>query len=253
MVRGRTGRCDRRPRRFVLALELTDITDTVRARRGVRLPVVLTPDETRAVLSQLRGIGALMLELLYGSGLRLGELITLRVKDIDFAAETITVRAAKGDKDRVTILPRRVVTRLRDHLEKVRRLHAADLAAGAGAVELPDALARKYPHAAREWPWQFVFPSQKLGVGADGVIRRWHVAGSTVQKAMRQAVLRARLAKPASVHALRHAYATHLLLRGVDVRRVQELLGHRSLETTMVYTHVARSMAPALRSPLDEL
>ena len=194
-----------------------------------------------------------MLELLYGSGLRVGELVSLRVKDIDFDTLSVIVRAAKGDKDRVTLLPRRLVEPLQAHLARVREQHIRDLAAGAGQAPLPHALARKYPQAAREWSWQFAFPSQKLAVDRDGIIRRWHVSPATLQKAMKEAVRRAGISKPASVHSLRHAYATHLLLQGVDIRRVQELMGHRSVETTMVYTHVVKSMAPEARSPLDEL
>ena len=238
--------------RYVLDMDLSDIANTVRARGGPRLPVVLSPEETRAVLQQLSGTNKLMLELLYGAGLRVSELVALRVKDIDFEAMSVIVRAAKGDKDRATTLPRRLVEPLRAHLARVKQ-HTRDLAAGAGQVALPDALARKYPQAAREWPWQFVFPSQKLDVDRDGIIRRWHVSPATLQRAMKEAVRRAGIPKPASVHSLRHAYATHLLLQGVDIRQVQELMGHRSVETTMVYTHVMKSMAPDVHSPLDEL
>jgi integron integrase len=238
--------------RNVLGLELTDMAATVRARQGRRLPVVLSLDETRAVLAQLAGVPRLMLELVYGAGMRLNEVVTLRVKDIDFDAGTITLRAAKGDKDRTTFLPEKVGRTLRQHLEAVKVKHDQDLAAGAGEAPLPGALARKYPTAGREWPWQFVFPSHRLETG-DGIIRRWHVAAATVQKAMRAAVRRADIDKPATVHSLRHSFATHLLMQGADIRRVQDLLGHRSVETTMVYTHVLQIMAPNLRSPLDEL
>ena len=239
--------------RHVIGIELGDMPESLRAKRGPRLPVVLSVEETRAVLSQLKGTPRLMLELLYGAGLRLSELVRLRVKDIDFDAGLLTVRAAKGDKDRTTILPQRLIGPLQRHLAMVRRQHHSDLAAGAGEVWLPNALIRKYPAAGREWSWQFAFPSQKLDAGEDGIIRRWHVSPGTVQKAMKEAVRRAGIAKPASVHSLRHSFATHLLMQGVDIRRVQDLLGHRSLETTMVYTHVVRAMAPEVRSPLDEL
>lgn len=238
--------------RNVLGVELADMAATVRARQGRRLPVVLSLEETRAVLAQLAGVPRLMLELVYGAGMRLNEVVTLRVKDIDFDAGTITLRAAKGDKDRTTFLPDKVGRALRQHLEAVKVQHDQDLAAGAGEAPLPGALARKYPTAGREWPWQFVFPSRRLE-SDDGTIRRWHVAAATVQKAMKAAVRRANVAKPATVHSLRHSFATHLLMQGADIRRVQDLLGHRSVETTMVYTHVLQTMAPNLRSPLDEL
>ena len=194
-----------------------------------------------------------MLELIYGAGLRVGEVVTLRVKDIDFALSTLAVRAGKGDMDRMTFLPIRLIAGLKKHLAIVKKQHEQDLAAGAGEAPLPTRLARKYPNACREWAWQFVFPSERLSRGEDGVIRRWHVATSTVQKAMKSAVSRAGVAKPASVHSLRHSFATHLLMKGADIRRIQELLGHKSVETTMIYTHVLQTMAPDLHSPLDEL
>jgi integron integrase len=240
--------------RFVYQVELGDMTTTLRARRGERLPVVLSVDEVRAVLAQAGGVHRVMLEMIYGGGLRLSELIQLRVKDIDFDAGTITVRSGKGDKDRVTLLPQRLQPALRQHLEKVKALHARDRAAGAGDAPLPDALRRKYPNAGREWAWQFVFPSTTLSPdAATESIRRWHVSPTTVQKAMKTAVRRAELAKPAGVHTLRHSFATHLLLQGVDIRRIQELLGHRSVETTMIYTHVLATVAPQVCSPLDRL
>jgi integron integrase len=240
--------------RHVLEAELGDMSPTLRARRGRKLPVVLSVDEVRAVLSQLTGNHRLMIELIYGGGLRLNELVKLRVKDIDFDSETITVRSGKGDKDRATLLPQRLHADLRAHLETVRALHERDLAAGAGEAPLPGALRRKYPNAGREWGWQFVFPSAKLAVDTESrAVCRWHVSEATVQKAMKAAVRKAKLAKPASVHTLRHSFATHLLLQGVDIRRIQQLLGHKSVETTMIYTHVLASIAPAVRSPLDEL
>ena len=185
--------------------------------------------------------------------MRVGELVTLRVKDIDFDAGTITVRAGKGDKDRVTFLSKRLVPELRQHLEQVRALHQRDLAAGAGDAPLPGGLDRKYPNAGREWGWQFAFPSGRIEVDDRDVLRRWHVATASVQKAMKRAVRQSGIAKPASVHSLRHGFATSLLMKGADIRRVQDLLGHRSVETTMIYTHLLQSMAPDLASPLDEL
>jgi integron integrase len=222
--------------RHVLMEDLGDMGETVRAREGKRLPVVLSPEETRAVLSHLEDAWRLMRELAYGGGLRVSELVTLRVKDIDFDAGTVTVRAGKGNKDRVTFQPRRLVSELRKHLEKVQALHRRDLAAGAGDAPLPDSLDRKYPNAGREWSWQFAFPSARIDVDDRGVLRRWHVATASVQKAMKRAVRQSTIAKPARVHSLRHAFATSLLMKGADIRRVQDLLGHRSVETTMIYT-----------------
>jgi len=240
--------------RYVLCIELGDMGATVRARRGQKLPVVLSIDEVRAILAQLSGTRRLMIELIYGGGLRLSELLQLRVKDIDFDAGTITVRSGKGDKDRATLLPQRLYPVLREHLRKVKALQERDLAAGAGDAPLPDALRRKYPNAGREWGWQFAFPSAKLAMDDETkTIRRWHVSGATVQKAMKAAVRKAQIAKPASVHSMRHSFATHLLMKGVDIRRIQDLLGHKNVETTMIYTHVLPTIAPELRSPLDQL
>ncbi len=239
--------------RHVYHIELEDMGSTVRARRGPKLPVVLSVEETKSILGQLHGVTRLMLELIYGGGLRVSEVVILRVKDIDFDLRTVTVRSGKGDRDRTTFLPARAVSGLRRHLERVKRLHARDLAAGVGDAPMPSALARKYPNAGKEWAWQFVFPSKKLAADEDGVIRRWNVSTSTVQKAMKTAIRKSGVAKMASVHTLRHSFATHLLMRGVDIRRIQDLLGHKSVETTMIYTHVMKTMAPDLRSPLDEL
>jgi integron integrase len=239
--------------RHVLMKDLGDMGATVRARRGRRLPVALMPEEARAVFNELRGLNRLMLELVYGSGLRVSELVQLRVKDIDFASGSISVRVSKVDKDRVTFLPKRLVQGLKAHLAKVKDLHQRDLAAGVGEAPLPDALKRKYPNAGREWGWQFVFPSVKLNVSDDGVVRRWHMATATVQRAMKEAVRRSGIAKPAGCHSLRHSFATALLMKGTDIRKVQDLLGHKSVETTMLYTHVLQAMAPDVCSPLDEL
>ena len=240
--------------RHVFHSELGDMSATVRAKRGQRLPIVLTFDEVRAILAELKGKCRLMLELIYGAGLRLGELVRLRVKDIDFDAGSITVRAGKGDVDRVTLLPQRLRTPLQRHLQEVKALHERDLAAGAGEAPLPNALRRKYPRAGREWAWQFVFPSSTLVTDPETqTIRRWHVSPATLQKAMKTAVRKAKITKPASVHTLRHSFATALLQKGVNIRRIQELLGHKNIATTMIYTHVLPSIAPDVSSPLDEL
>ncbi len=240
--------------RHVIQSDLGDMSSTVRARRGRKLPVVLTSDEVRAVMAELERPHRIMMELTYGAGLRLSELVQLRVKDIDFDAGSITVRSGKGDRDRITMLPRRVQASLRSHFIEVRRLHERDLAAGAGYAPLPHALQRKYPNAGREWGWQFVFPSVTLTPDPEEkTIRRWHVSPATVQRAMKSAVRKAKIAKPASLHTLRHSFATHLLMKGVDIRRIQELLGHKSVETTMIYTHVIQSIAPDVESPLDDL
>ena len=234
--------------------DLTDLGKTVRAKRGPKLPVVLSVEEVQELFKSVKGKELLMLKLLYGAGLRLMELVRLRVKDIDFDSNLIFVRSGKGDKDRRTMLPESIKSRLARHLDDVKVLHEKDLAAGYGEVYLPDALERKYPNAAKQWCWQYVFPSSKLSIDPrSGKIRRHHISGKTVQNAMRKAVKRAGIPKHATVHTLRHSFATHLLMNGVNIREVQELLGHKNVETTMVYTHVMREMANIPESPLDRL
>jgi len=240
--------------RDVLGQDVGNLGDTVRAKRGTRLPVVLTADEVKALFSAMSGTGLLMAQVLYGSGLRLMELARLRVQDIDFDGNTITVRSGKGDNDRTTVLPDMVKERLRAHLEKVKALHEKDVAAGYGEVYLPDALAKKYTNAGKEWGWQYVFPSARLSVDPRrGKIRRHHISGTAIQSAIANAVKKAGIVKHATVHTLRHSFATHLLMSGVNIREVQSLLGHKSVETTMVYTHVLRDMKNAPQSPLDAL
>lgn len=238
--------------REVLRKDVGDLTGTVRAKRGVRLPVVLTVEEVKAILSQLSGRNLLIAQLLYGSGLRLMECARLRVKDIDLDGNLLYVRSGKGDNDRTTILPRATKESLRDHLEQVKVLHEKDLEAGHGEVYLPDALDRKYPNSGREWGWQYVFPANQLSVDPrSGKIRRHHISGKAIQSAIGIAIRKAAIPKHATVHTLRHSFATHLLMNGVNIREVQELLGHKNVETTMVYTHVMRDMANAPESPLD--
>jgi integron integrase len=240
--------------RDVLKIAIDDLSQTVRAKRGQRLPVVLSVEEVQEIFKHVEGTNLLILQLVYGSGLRLMELARLRVKDIDFSASLVFVRNSKGDKDRTTMLPEFVTASLRSHLEKVKVIHEKDLASGYGDVFLPDALERKYPSAAKEWGWQYIFPSSKLSVDPrSGKIRRHHINEKTVQNAVKEAVKKAGIAKHASVHTLRHSFATHLLLNGVNIREIQNLLGHKHLETTMIYTHVIRDRVSVPKSPLDNL
>ena len=238
----------------VLGLELGDLREGVRAKQGKRLPLVLSIQETRDLLASMTGTARLMAELIYGGGLRVMECCRLRVKDIDFDGGLVFVRAGKGDKDRSTLLPERLKPQLRDHLMSIKELHVQDRAAAVGPVWLPDALATKYPNAGLEWAWQWVFPSAQLSTDPRaGAIRRHHISDVPIQNAVRAAVQKANIAKPASVHTLRHAFATHLLLKGVDIRQIQDYLGHVNVETTMIYTHVVKDLRTAPKSPLDEL
>jgi integron integrase len=238
----------------VLGQELPWLDGISRAKRPVRLPTVLTEAEVRRLLSQLHGVKWLMASLLYGSGLRQIECLSLRVKDVNFAYRQILVRDAKGGKDRVTMLPEGVIHPLQEHLGRVRILHRRDVAEGFGEVSLPHALARKYPRAGYEWGWQFVFPSKNRSADPEtGVIRRHHVYPDTLHRAIKRAAAAAAIIKPVSCHTLRHSFATHLLERGQDIRTVQELLGHSDVSTTMIYTHVLNRGARGVKSPLDRL
>ncbi len=238
----------------VLAIDLPWLDNVTQAKAPKRLPVVLTQAEVQAVLNRLDGTMWLVASLLYGSGLRIMETLRLRVKDIDFARREILVREGKGFKDRVTMLPMALVQPLQDHLRKIQALHNEDLAAGYGAVFMPMALDKKYPNAGKDWRWQYVFPSVKLSVDPRSKItRRHHADEKTVQRAVKKAVLTAKLTKLATPHTFRHSFATHLLEGGYDIRTVQELLGHKDVQTTMIYTHVLNKGGKGVASPLDQL
>jgi integron integrase len=238
--------------REVLGLELEGVDQIVRARNPTRVPVVLTRDEVKRVLARLKGTHRLLGHLLYGSGLRIMEGVRLRVKDVEFERRLIIVRDGKGAKDRITMLPELLRAPLAAHLERVRAVHQREQREGGGSVWLPHALARKYPGAEFEWGWQFVFPAPQISRDPrDGVWRRHHLSDQAFQRAMRQAVRDAGIDKPATPHTLRHSFATHLLESGADIRTVQELLGHSSVSTTMIYTHVLNRGGVVTPSPLD--
>ncbi len=238
--------------REVLSIELPFIDGIERAKRPVRIPVVLAREEIDRVLAHLSGTYHLMASLLYGSGLRLMECVRLRVKDIDFSYQQITVRDGKGQKDRRTVLPEQLVLRLQQQLTLVQQLHEEDLRKGYGRVYLPYALARKYRNAPSEWGWQWVFPADKLSVDPrSGKVRRHHASEDMLQKAVRRAVRQAGITKRASCHTLRHSFATHMLESGYDIRTIQELLGHNSVQTTQIYTHVLNRGGRGVKSPLD--
>jgi len=253
--------------RHVLQIEIDPPADIIRAKESKTLPVVLTPAEARALIANMSGVTQLMAKILYGSGLRLMECIRLRVKDIDFGNRQIIVRDGKGEDDRVTILPDSLIPDLQRQIRTVQRIHQTDLADGFGEVWLPYALARKYPNASRELIWQYLFPASSLSrdprqttsspnskveFGEDrGGVRRHHLDPSLLQKAIRAAVQKAGIQKPVSPHTLRHSFATHLLQNGYDIRTIQELLGHKDVKTTMIYTHVLQRGGMAVKSPLD--
>lgn len=235
----------------VLVIELPLIDGVLRAKRPPRLPAVFTPEEAKAIISELDGSVRIIVSLLYGSGLRLTEALRLRVKDIEFGSAHIVVRDGKGGKDRTTVLPNGIIDDLRDHIEHVRLIHRQDVARGFGSVLLPYALARKYRNADKEFAWAYVFPSAKLSPSReDGVVRRHHTAESTVQQAVKRAMSKLNIFKHANCHSFRHSFATHLLEDHYDIRTVQELLGHKDVRTTQIYTHVMQKKN-SVRSPLD--
>lgn len=240
--------------RYVIGRKLGDLGGVIRARKPKRLPVVLTRDEVKAVLAQLQGNCRLIAALLYGSGLRLMECLRLRVQDLDFARSEILIRNGKGAKDRITMLPESLKAPLQEHLKKAKRIHEKDLSDGWGRVLLPDALDRKYPNAPAEWRWQWVFPQENrwknMKTGTQG---RHHIHETIVQRAVKEAARKAEIVKRVGCHTFRHSFATHLLEAGYDIRTIQELLGHKDVSTTMIYTHVLNKGGHGVRSPVDEL
>jgi integron integrase len=238
--------------RHVLKIELQGSTNSIRANKPEHVPAVMTKDEIQRVFKYLSGVPLLMAQLMYGSGIRVSECVQLRVKDLDMEYLTVTVHDGKGEKDRVTILPASLVESLQAHLFKVQQTHNRDLEHGFGRVGLPYALARKYPNVDREWGWQYVFPSATLAKEPEtGIFRRWYTSESTIQKAVKKAIRDAGVNKHASCHTFRHSFATHLLQVGYDIRTIQELLGHKDVKTTMIYTHVLQRGGMAVKSPLD--
>lgn len=238
--------------RYVLQQPLTENVEAIRAKRSKHLPTVFTVTEVKAVLGAMTGTPQLMAELLYGTGMRLNEGLRLRVKDVDFGQQQIIVRDTKGNQDRVTVLPQRIIERLQAHLVLIKHQHQQDLNQGYGQVYLPYALERKYPNVDRDWIWQYVFPaSTRSKDPRSGIVRRHHLDPSVIQKAIKVAVRQAGITKKASCHTLRHSFATHLLQNGYDIRTVQELLGHKDVKTTMIYTHVLNRGGQGVISPLD--
>ena len=240
--------------RHVIGWEVGDLGEVIRALKPSRRPVVMTREEVKAVLNRLTGDKRLIASLMYGAGLRLMECLRLRVQDVEFSRNEITVRDGKGAKDRITMLPESLKEPLREHLQEVRKIHEKDLAAGWGRVQMPNALDRKYPHAPADWRWQWIFPQEKRWKNPHtGEQGRHHVDESLVQRAVQNAVAEAGLTKRASSHTFRHSFATHLLESGYDIRTIQELLGHNDVKTTMVYTHLLNRGPTGVRSPMDGL
>jgi integron integrase len=240
--------------RNVLSVEVKGLQSVVPAKTPRRLPVVLTPEEVRAIFACLRGLDLLMATVIYGAGLRIEECLSLRVKDVDFGRNCLVIRSGKGDKDRETVLPEKAAGELKRHFVEVRALYDRDRSRSLPGVALPGALGRKYPHAATEWEWYWVFPSPRLCADPrSGAVCRYHLYPTTFQTAFKRALKASRVAKHATVHTLRHSFATHLVERGYDIRTIQELLGHADVSTTMIYTHVATRNKLGVASPADAL
>lgn len=240
--------------KHVLKQPMDDSINAERSAPRIKVPVVLTRDETARLLDAMKGTHQLVAKLLYGCGLRISECLRLRIQDIDFEMNSVTVRSGKGDKDRVTTFPPSLRTPLETHLKKVKLVHDKDLSDGYGSVYLPHALERKYPNASTHWNWQYVFPAQSLSVDPrSGITRRHHLNSSPINKALGNAVRIADITKRVSAHTLRHSFATHLLRRGTDIRTIQSLLGHKDVQTTMIYTHVLQQGGDGVVSPLEDL
>ncbi len=238
----------------VLGTPLEYKVDAIRSTKERKIPVVLTQDEVKQVITLLEGTSQLFVKLLYGSGLRISEASRLRVQDVDYDYKQITVRSGKGNKDRVTTFSTQLMPQLKNHLQRVKLIHEADLKAGYGSVYLPHALSRKYPNADKHWGWQYVFPSRNIAIDPrSGIQRRHHIDHSVINKAIKMVISRLGIVKRVSAHTFRHSFATHLLQRGTDIRTIQALLGHSDLETTMIYTHVLNQGGEGVVSPLDDL
>ena len=240
--------------RHILHTEMDDLTSVVRAKRKMNLPTVLSRDEVKKLLSFLNGPYLFMAQLMYGCGLRLMECLRLRIKDVDLENDLLMVRSGKGEKDRALMIPEKIKEELSKHVASVKEVHDQDVKMGYGEVSLPDALEKKYPGAPKEWGWQWMFPAEKLSVDPrTGKVMRWHIHPSAIQRAVKEAVMKAGVPKMASCHTLHHGFATHLLEAGHNIRTIQELLGHKHVNTTMIYTHVIRKKPSEIRSPLDGL
>jgi len=238
--------------RHVLDQKIDNISDAVRAKRNRKLPVVLTKPEIERLFDKMSGLHLLMAKIIYGCGLRLRECLQLRIKDVDFERKAVTIRSGKGDKDRETVLPESLKENLRKHLEKVKKIYEKDRENNVPGVQLPNALERKFPNAGKEWVWFWVFPSYRLSVDPlTKIVRRHHVYHGNLQRQIKQAGIKAKIAKRITVHTLRHSFATHLLEKGYDIRTIQDLLGHSDLNTTMIYTHVINKNKLGIISPLD--
>jgi integron integrase len=240
--------------RYIFEIEIHGLSTVVPSRIPKKLPVVLGVDEIKNIFSHLNGANLIMVSLIYGGGLRLQECISLRVKDLDFSRNCITIKSGKGNKDRETVFPEKVCGLLKKHLEQTRKIYENDRKKGIAGVATPEALDRKYANLGREWGWFWVFPSESLSIDPiSRIVRRHHIYPTTLQKIFRQAVIKAGISKHATVHTLRHSFATHLIEKGYDIRTIQELLGHSDVSTTMIYTHVARKNKLGVTSPVDAL